>query len=129
MQFKLDISGLSRVIHRFRSATSKTQRNLDKSLNKIGFLVQRESRKNAPYRDGTLEHSITYKTGRNYVDILVPATSAAGAYASIRHYAHYKLGVKSIAKGGNVGRLYIKRAIDDNIGAITDIVRTVFRGI
>jgi hypothetical protein len=124
-----EVYGVKNAEARLKKAGVKTQDALIARLTDIGFLVQREGRKNAPYRDGDLEQSITFRTGRFYVDILVPANSSAGRYARVMHDGKYELGIKSLAKGGNVGRLYIKRAIDDNADKIKDQLRTIFRNI
>jgi len=123
------IDGQSRVVSTLNKASKVVGNNMPKALDRVGYLLQRESRRRAPYRDGDLERSITFKTGRNYVDIMVPMNSPAGRYARIMHDGEYKLGEKSIKKGGMVGRLYIKRAIDDNVDKITQEFQTIFRGV
>ena len=129
IKMTVKLKGLSRIIARFSKIGEVISGNVERSLSNVGFLIQRESRKRAPYRDGDLERSISFKTGRNYVDVMVPANSAAGRYAKIMHDGEYNLGKKSELKGGGVGRLYIKRAINDNVQQIREQFRTVFRGI
>ena len=129
MHLSIDIKGLPEWYRRLNTASKKINRNIQRGLDNTGKLIKREAIKNAPFKTGDLEKSISYKTGRNYVDIKVPSNSKAGRYALIRHYGHYNLGAGSIAKGGNVGRLYIQRAIDDNVDEIKREFSTVFRGI
>ena len=127
--FEIDKINDRSLIERLKNAPKKIEKNIKIALRNIGYLIQREARRRAPYRDGDLERSIEFKTGRKYVDILVPVNSRAGRYAKIMHEGKYNLGKKSSAKGGDVGRLYIKRAIDDNEDKIQEQFRTVFRGV
>jgi len=129
MQFKLEIRGLNTAVKRLEYGRKKVTHNIQRSLELVGKLVKNDAIRKAPKKSGALEQSITYKTGRNYVDIKVPKNSPAGAYALIRHYGYYNLGEGSKSKGADVGRLYIKRAITDNISGIRNIFRTVFKDI
>ena len=125
----IKIDGQSRVISMLNKASDIVKNNVPKALDRVVYLLQRESRRRAPYRDGDLERSIEYKTGRNYVDIMVPMNSPAGRYAKVMHDGEYKLGEKSRRKGGDIGRLYIKRAISDNIDQVKQEFQMIFRGI
>lgn len=129
MRMEIDIEGLGRTIHKVGELKSVIEKGIQRGLDATGFLIQRESKKNAPYRDGYLERSIDYKTGRDFVDIFVPMNSPAGKYAKVMHESKYNLGEKSLTKGGRAGRLYIKRAIDDNRQNIVNEFKAVFRGI
>ena len=128
-RIEIDVYGLAEITSRLRKAPDKIEAGIQKGLKSVGYLIQREARKNAPYRDGDLEENISFITGRNYVDIGVPMNSPAGRYAKIMHEGSYNLGTKSARKGSRAGRLYIKRAIDDNQDKIMDQFKAVFRGI
>lgn len=129
MRLEVDIEGLSDLTRSIDDLRGKIASGIQRGLDATGFMVQREARKNAPYRDGYLERSIDYKTGRDYVDIFVPMNSPAGKYAKIMHDSEYNRGDKTATKGSRAGRLYIKRAIDDNRDKIVDEFKAIFRGI
>jgi len=58
------------------------------------------------------EMSTIFSSGPSRVDVFVPINSLAGKYAAKMHDTDYELGVGSQAKGGDVGRDFISRAID-----------------
>jgi len=129
MRIDIDVQGIKGAIDTIGNLQSHIETGVQRGLAATGFLIQRESRKNAPYREGYLERAIDFKTGRDFVDIFVPMNSAAGKYAKRMHDSKYNLGEKSKAKGASTGRLYIKRAIDDNRGNIVNEFKAVFRSI
>ena len=128
MRIDIDVQGVNGAIDTIGKLQSHIETGVQRGLTSTGFLVQRESRKNAPYRDGYLERAIDFNTGKDFVDIFVPVNSYAGKYAKRMHDSEYNLGEKSRAKGSRAGRLYIKRAIDDNRDKIVNEFKAVLRG-
>lgn len=129
MRLEIDLGEIGRITQNIQNLGPKIDSGIKRGLSATGFMVQREARRNAPYRDGYLERSIEFKTGRDYVDIFVPLNSPAGKYAKVMHDSEYNRGEKTMAKGSQAGRLYIKRAIDDNRANIIDEFKAVFRSL
>ena len=131
MRAELEVSGLDTVIKQITSASTGISNAISNILPRIGKMVTRSSKQYAPYKTGALEESIKYKTGRDYVAIGVydSENPEVAKYAGYIHYGIYKLGPGSVAKGGNVGRLYIKRAIEDNRDNITNQINKILRTI
>jgi len=116
--FEISIEGQSGVITWLKSLDGDVRKGLKKACTNVGFLVQREGRRRAPYREGNLERSITFEATDSQVKIFVPVNSSAGRYAEQKHNGRYNLGAASRAKGPQVGPKFLTRAISENAAKI-----------
>ena len=93
----------------------------------------RKARATSRSTPGALQNSITYKQGKDYVDILVPVNSAGGGYAVKIHdekgHSWHNRGKGTQAKGAQADDKFIKRAVDfhDKNGDIKQILRDEIR--
>lgn len=89
--------------------------------------TRRKARATSGPKPGGLERSIGFSAGRDYVDILVPANSEAGAYAAIIHDQKgskwHNRGPGTVQKGPKADEKFIDRAIEDERDAIDRIAR------
>ena len=113
IDFRVEVTGIRAIGRRFDRATTIVDKNTKAELQNVGFLVQREARRNAKFLRGDLERSITFIVGDDYVDCLVPLNSPAGPYAMRQHDVLKGRGKKTRAKGARAGWKYIERAIID----------------
>jgi hypothetical protein len=112
--YEVKIEGFDGLVGNFKRADADTQKTIKRNLRNVGFLVQREARRRAPYKEGSLERSISFEVGDGQVKIYVPINSAAGRYALEKHDGTYNRGAGTIAKGPQAGPKYISRAIKEN---------------
>jgi hypothetical protein len=124
--FVLTIIGEKRLAAKYHKAPADVQKEIDHKLLEVGQIVQREARRNAPFKEGDLENSIQFERGGSWVDVFVPINSRAGKYGKWIHDGRYNRGPGTRAKGSRAGRKYIKRAIADNRVKIARRVQTVF---
>ena len=125
---KFDIqSNIISVINWVKRQPNEVDKKTQENLTKIGLIASREAKRYAPFKSGALENSITYRVGQGYVSIEVPSNSRAGKYAYIRHENSYNYGAGTKIKGAQAGRLYIKRAIDDNWQKFKSIMENIYR--
>jgi hypothetical protein len=117
------IDGVGAVTTWLKTLDGGIRKNLRKAGTNVGFLVQREGRRRAPYREGNLERAITFESGEGYVKIFVPVNSPAGRYAEQKHNGRYNLGAASRAKGPQVGPKFLTRAIKDNEAKIQSLFK------
>jgi len=121
--FEISIEGKSGVITWLRSLDGDVRKGLKKACTNVGFLVQREGRRRAPFKEGNLERSITFEATESQVKIFVPVNSSAGRYAEQKHNGRYNLGAASRAKGPQVGPKFLTRAIKDNEAKIQSLFK------
>jgi len=119
-------SNVIQVLDFIKGLPRKINAQRQKNLGKVGILAQRESRRNAPRLEGDLERSINYEVGDGWVKIFVARNSRAGAYARRMEYDKYKEGKGTKIKGGRAGRLYIQRAIKDNMPKFRKIMGNIY---
>ena len=120
-------SNVIEVLNFIKSIPSLIHTQQQKNLTKDGIIAQREARKNAPYEEGDLERSINYEVGNGFVKIFVAKNSRAGAYARRMEYDKYNEGKGTKMKGGRAGRLYIQRAINDNMSKFKKIMGNIIK--
>lgn len=121
--FEISIEGQSGVITWLRSLDGDVRKGLKKACTNVGFLVQREGRRRAPKKEGTLREAITFEATESQVKIFVPVNSNAGFYAERMHNGKYNLGPMSRAMGPQVGPKFLTRAIKDNEAKIQSLFK------
>ena len=114
----ITIAGIPALKAWARKKPKDADREIRAASRNVGFLVQREARRNAPYRRGDLERSIIFEVIEGGVRIYVPTNSAAGKYGNFTHNGAYVPGPGTRAKGFRAGRKYITRAVSGNTGKI-----------
>jgi len=120
-------SNVIEVLNFIKSIPSLIHTQQQKNLTKDGIIAQREARKNAPYEEGDLERSINYEVGNGFVKIFVAKNSRAGAYAARMEYDKYNEGKGTKMKSSRAGRLYIQRAINDNMSKFKKIMGNIIK--
>jgi len=103
---------------------------IDKALDRIGDFVSKEAKLRAPVYAGNLTEDIEQNIQGDAVIIRVPENSPSSNYAIPMHEHEYNLGDESAqkqAKGFEVGRKFITRAIDDNQDAIMEIAKNALK--
>ena len=123
------LTGFSRIVHKLRQAPKRLDAELKRRLTRVGLYVQKESRRNAKFRQGGLERSIQYEVVGDDVKIFVPNNSEAGKYAAIQHDKVKGRGPKTVDKGSRAGWKFIERAIDDNKRWIRRELKSSFKVI
>ena len=103
-------SNISEVINFVRNQPYFVKKRIKSNLKLVGRYIQRESRKNAPYKTGALRRGIQYKVSGDKVVIFV--RGKAEDYAYFMENGEYKRGRGTIRKGGRAGRLFIQRATE-----------------
>jgi len=111
---EISIDGLNSTLNRLTRTGEKMRQQVNKNLVKVGFLVAREASRNSPRREGVLEKQLKFQVVEEGVRVFVPINSPAGRYAERMHDGNYRRGKKTVAKGPRAGRLYIRRAINEN---------------
>ena len=110
---KVDIrSNISSVINFVRNQPAFIRMRTRSNLRRIGKFIQRESRKNAPYKTGQLRRDIKYRVSGDKIVVFVRGKSED--YATIMHDGEYRRGKGTVRKGGRAGNMYIQRALDEN---------------
>ena len=97
----------------------KFKKRNESNLKKVGKLIQRESKKRAPIKTGQLRSDIKYTTHEDGVRVYIEGASEE--YAAYMHWGHYKDG-KTSALYSDVGRLFITRAMMDNLDKEAQII-------
>ena len=120
---EIRIDGVGPVTTWLRTLDPKIREGLKKAGTNVGFLVQREGRRRAPYMEGNLERAITFQVGDGFVKVFVPVNSPAGRYAEQKHNGRYNLGARSKAKGPQVGPKFLTRAITENEAKIQSLFK------
>lgn len=124
--FRIDLIGEAAVAARYAAAPGKIKGQIDRELTQIGFIVQRTARRFAPFLEGNLERSISFRLGSGYVDCFVPINSRAGQYAKWVHDGFYNRGKRTRQKGPQADRKYIQRAITADKAKIKLRAKRVF---
>ena len=100
----------------------------------IGDVMIGRAKNNAPVDEGSLTQDITHtvenKDGTIVVYCYVPANAPSASYAIKMHEEDYNLGPNSLAKsakGFSVGNKYIRRAMDDSIEDIGNIIEFEYK--
>lgn len=122
--YEINVSGVGSTTAWLKSLNPKIRAGLNKGLKNVGFLVQREARRRAPYKEGNLERSIIFQADDSQVKIFVPVNSPAGRYAQLKHDGIYRLGPGSRTKGPQVGPKYLSRAVSENVEKINSLLNT-----
>jgi hypothetical protein len=122
IEVKLD--GVSQVATFLKSLDPKIRGQLKSAFRNVGFLVQREGRRRAPYKEGNLERSIEFQAEETQVKIYVPVNSPAGHYAKIKHDGTYRLGPGTRSKGPQAGPKYLTRAVSENEAKINSLLKS-----
>ena len=119
LDIDIKVSGVKEVEQRLKNAHRKILINRDNALNKSGSIILRDAKLNAPRKTGNLQSSLTFYTGRDYTEVYVPSSSAAGSYALV------------VEKGSRYmkGRLFLRHAFDDNRTEIEGKFNNIFRGV
>ena len=73
IDFVIDVRGVPVITNVLRNAGNTIERAKQRVLTNIGLLVQRTSRRNAPFKNGDLERSIVFRTSKDDGEILVPS--------------------------------------------------------
>jgi len=108
---EITIKGIPALTRWLRWEPQKADRAIKRASTNAGFFIQREARRNAPFRRGDLERGITFEVIDGGVKIFVPINHAAGKYAYKMHYGKYNRGQGTVDKGSRAGRNYITRVI------------------
>ena len=127
IKFFLDLIGYTRIVNKLKNLPKKIDRRLARKLKTIGFIASKRAKEYAPYKSGTLQNAITFKVGKDFVDIYIPPSSKAGKYAQIREQEIYNYGAGTKSKGSKAGRMYMHRAIRDEKDEIVNETKTVFQ--
>ena len=100
----------------------------------IGDVMIGRAKNNAPVDEGSLTQDITHtvenKDGTIVVYCYVPANAPSASYAIKIHEDTYNLGPNSLAKaakGFSVGNKYIRRAMDDSVEDIGNIIEFEYK--
>ena len=100
----------------------------------IGDVMIGRAKNNAPVDEGSLTQDITHtvenKDGTIVVYCYVPANAPSASYAIKMHEEDYNLGPNSLAKaakGFSVGNKYIRRAMDNSVKDIGEIIEYEYK--
>lgn len=100
----------------------------------IGDVMVGRAKNNAPVDEGSLTQDITHtvenKDSTIVVYCYVPANAPSASYAIKIHEDTYNLGPNSLAKaakGFSVGNKYIRRAMDDSVEDIGNIIEFEYK--
>ena len=100
----------------------------------IGDVMVGRAKNNAPVDEGSLTQDITHtvenKDSTIVVYCYVPANAPSASYAIKIHEDTYNLGPNSLAKaakGFSVGNKYIRRAMDDSVKDIGEIIEYEYK--
>lgn len=100
----------------------------------IGDVMVGRAKNNAPVDEGNLTQDITHtvenRDGTIVVYCYVPVNAPSASYAIKIHEDTYNLGSNSLAKaakGFSVGNKYIRRAMDDSVKDIGEIIEYEYK--
>ena len=100
----------------------------------IGDVMVGRAKNNAPVDEGSLTQDITHtvenKDGVIVIYCYVPDGAQSSEYAIKMHEENYNLGVNSqlkAEKGFSVGNKYIRRAMDDSVKDIGEIIEYEYK--
>ena len=122
MQFYVNVRQISSAPTFINNVIKDINISIDRSLDDIGEFVRKEARANAPHEDGELARSISYNKSIGKVEIGVPQNTKAHSYAAIMEYGTYDRGEGTVAKGYRAGKMFLNRAVRDNIYKIKQMI-------